>query len=53
MSYPNLLAEIERLNQTLKNTKERGKRKSIKRKLKALNDKKERYEMAYYGKVLG
>ncbi len=53
MSCPNLMAEIEMLRQALRNTKERGKRKSIKKKLKALNEKKERYEIAYYGKVLG
>ena len=52
MSYPNLLAEIERFGQALRNAKERGKKKNIKKKLKALNGKKEQYEMAYYGKIL-
>ena len=53
MSYPNLMAEIERLRQQLRNTKERGKRKRIKSKLRKLNEEKDRYEIAYYGKVLG
>ena len=53
MSYPSLLAEIERLRQQLRNTKERGKRKRIKSKLRNLNEEKERYEIAYFGKVLG
>lgn len=53
MSYPNMMAEIERLRQALRNTKERGKRKRIKSKLRKLNEEKERYEIAYFGKVLG
>ena len=53
MSYPNLMAEIERLRQTLRNTKEWGKKKRIKSKIKALTKEKEQYEIAYYGKVLG
>ena len=53
MSYPNLLAEIERLGQLKKNTKERGKKKRIKAKIKALTKEKERYEIAYFGKALG
>ena len=53
MSYPSLLAEIERLRQALRNTKEWGKKKRIKAKIKALTKEKERYEIAYYGKVLG
>lgn len=53
MSYPNLMAEIERLRQALRNTKERGKRKRIKSKLRKLNEEKEKYEIAYCGKVLG
>ena len=36
MSYPNLMAEIERLRQALRNTKKWGKRKRIKAKIKAL-----------------
>lgn len=53
MSYPSTLAEIERLRQQLRNTKEWGKRKKIKAKIKALVKDKERYEIVYYGKVLG
>lgn len=53
MSYPNLMAEIERLRQALRNTKERGKRKRIRSKLRKFNEEKERYEIAYFGKVLG
>lgn len=53
MSYPSTLAEIERLRQKLRNTKEWGKRKKIKAKIKALVKDKERYEIVYYGKVLG
>lgn len=53
MSYPNMMAEIERLRQALRNTKERGKRKRIRSKLRKLNEEKERYEIAYFGKVLG
>ena len=53
MSYPNLMAEIERLRQQLRNTKERGKRKRIKSRLRKLNEEKEQYEIAYYVKVLG
>lgn len=53
MSYPSTLAEIERLRQKLRNTKEWGKRKKIKAKIKALVEEKERYEIVYYGKVLG
>lgn len=52
MSYPNLMAELERLRQQLRNTKERGKRKRIRSKLRKLNEEKERYEIAYYGKAL-
>ena len=53
MSYPSIMAELERLRQLKKNTKERGKKKRIKAKIKALVKKKEQYEIAYYGKVLG
>ena len=53
MSYPSVMAELERLRQLKKNTKEWGKRKKIKSKIKKLNEEKERYEIAYYGKVLG
>ena len=53
MSYPSTLAEIERLRQKLRNTKEWGKRKKIKAKIKALVKDKEQYEIVYYGKVLG
>ena len=53
MSYPNLMAEIERLRQALRNTKKWGKRKRIKAKIKALTKEKERYETVYFGKVLG
>ena len=53
MSYPSTLAEIERLRQKLRNTKEWGKRKKIKNKIKTLNKAKEQYEISYYGKVLG
>ena len=53
MSYPNLLAELERLRQLKANTKEWGKKKRIRSKLRKLNEEKERYEIAYFGKVLG
>ena len=53
MSYPNLMAEIERLRQALRNTKKWGKRKRIKAKIKALTKEKKRYETVYFGKVLG
>lgn len=53
MSYPSVLAELERLRQLKTNTKERGKKKRIKAKIKALTKEKEQYEIAYYGKVLG
>lgn len=53
MSYPSTLAELERLRQTLRNTKEWGKRKKIKAKIKALMKEKEKYETVYFGKVLG
>ena len=53
MSYPNLMAEIERLRQALRNTKKWGKRKRIKAKIKALVNEKEKYELVYFGKVLG
>lgn len=53
MSYPSIMAELERLRQLRKNTKEWGKRKRIKAKIKALVKEKERYELVYYGKVLG
>ena len=53
MSYPSTLAEIERLGQALRNAKERGKKKRIKAKIKALTKEKERYEIAYFGKALG
>ena len=52
MSYPSVLAELERLKQLKKNTKERGKKKRIKAKIKALAKEKEQYELVYYGKVL-
>ena len=53
MSYPSTLAEIERLKQLKANTKEWGKRKKIKKKIRTLNKEKEQYEISYYGKVLG
>ena len=53
MSNPSTLAELERLRQLKANTKERGKRKRIRAKIKKLNEEKEKYEIAYYGKVLG
>lgn len=53
MSYPSVMAELERLRQTLRNTKEWGKRKKIKSKIRKLNLEKERYEISYFGKVLG
>ena len=53
MSYPSVMAELERLRQLKKNTKEWGKKKRIKAKIKALTKEKERYEIVYYGKVLG
>ena len=53
MSYPSTLAEIERLRQQLRNTKEWGKRKKIKNKIRTLSKAKEQYEISYYGKVLG
>ena len=53
MSYPSLLAEIERLRQALENTKERCKRKRIKAKIRRLTEEKERYETVYFGKALG
>ena len=52
MNYPSLLAEIERLRQQLRNTKEWGKRKKIKNKIRTLNKAREQYEISYYGKVL-
>lgn len=53
MSYPSTLAELERLRQALENTKERGKRKRIKAKIRKLTEEKERYEAVYFGKALG
>ena len=53
MSYPSIMAELERLRQLRKNTKEWGKKKRIKAKIKALTKEKERHEIVYYGKVLG
>lgn len=53
MSYPSLLAELERLRQALRNTKQWGKKKRIRAKIRKLNEEKEQYEIAYYGKVLG
>jgi len=53
MSYPSVMAELERLRQALRNTKKWGKRKRIRSKLRKLNEEKERYEIAYFGKVLG
>ena len=53
MSYPSVMAELERLKQLKKNTKERGKKKRIKAKIKALVKEKEKYELVYFGKVLG
>ncbi len=53
MSYPSLMAELERLRQTLRNTKQWGKKKRIRAKIRKLNAEKERYEISYFGKVLG
>ena len=53
MSYPSVMAELERLRQLKASTKERGKKKRIKAKIKAMVKEKEQYELVYYGKVLG
>ena len=53
MSYPSVMAELERLRQLKKNTREWGKKRRIKAKIKALTKEKERYETVYFGKVLG